>query len=145
MPDRDGEQLKMLAIFHFICAGIAFMGFAIIVLQYVFMKSILSSRVRVETSSSGEEVGVLESMPALAEWGFVFAFVLLIAGITLNGLSGMFLLKRRHRGFSLITAGVNCVQIPIGTVLGIITIMVLNRASVRMKYSAALPSFPPSA
>lgn len=144
MPDRDAEHLKMLAIFHFVVAGIATLGFAITGMQYAFMRSILTSRVRVETTSSGEEVGVLEAMPAVMEWGFVFAFALLIAGITLNGLSGLFLLKRRHRRFSLITAGFNCVQIPIGTVLGVFTIMVLNRASVRMKYSAALAPFPPS-
>jgi len=50
-------------------------------------------------------------------------------------LSGFFLLKKRNRGFSLIIGGLNCLQIPFGTALGVFTIIVLSRDSVRQMYS----------
>ncbi|RBP47484.1 hypothetical protein DES53_101281 [Roseimicrobium gellanilyticum] len=135
--DRDEDHLKMLALFHFIVAGIAAAGFAVTVTHYMIMKSILGSRVQMVTSSSGEELAIITPMPPLMKWGYVFALVLFIGGITLNGLSGWFLLKHRHRKFSLATAAFNCVQFPIGTILGVFTFIVLNRSTVRLKYYAA--------
>jgi len=38
--------------------------------------------------------------------------------------------------FSLIIAGINCVQFPFGTVLGVFTFVVLLRDSVRELYEA---------
>lgn len=135
--DRDVEHLKTLALFHFIVAGIAAVGLAVTATHYVIMKSILGSRVQMVTSPSGEELAIVTPMPPLMKWAYVFAIALLIAGITLNGLSGWFLLKGRHRGFSLTTAAFNCVQFPIGTILGVFTFIVLNRPTVRLKYYAA--------
>jgi hypothetical protein len=53
----------------------------------------------------------------------------------LNLLSGLFLRRRRHRTFSLVGGGLNCLQIPFGAVSdrlwGVFTIIVLSRPSVR--------------
>jgi hypothetical protein len=38
--------------------------------------------------------------------------------------------------FSLVIAGLNCIQIPFGTALGVFTIIVLLRDSVREAYAA---------
>lgn len=54
---------------------------------------------------------------------------------SLNVLSGFFLLQKRNRLFSLIIGGLNCLQIPFGTALGVFTILVLSRDSVRQLYA----------
>jgi hypothetical protein len=46
----------------------------------------------------------------------------------------VFLLKRKFRMFSLVVAGLDCVQIPFGTVLGVFTLVILLRDSVRDSY-----------
>eukprot|EP01031_Cornospumella_fuschlensis_P021810 gene21810-26738_t len=64
-------------------------------------------------------------------WFYViFGAVALVAGI-LNLLSGRFLQTRKHRMFSMVTAGLNCLQMPLGTVLGVFTLVVLNRDSTK--------------
>ncbi len=53
-----------------------------------------------------------------------------------NVVSGWCLWKRKSRTFSLVVAAFNCVHMPIGTVLGVFTIVVLVRDSVRELYEA---------
>ena len=65
----------------------------------------------------------------------VFGLWFVVSGV-LNVMSGLFLRARKHRTFSLIVAGINCVHVPLGTVLGIFTIIVLMRESVREMYEA---------
>ncbi len=55
-----------------------------------------------------------------------------------NILSGLFIRKRKNRTFSFVIAGVNCLQIPFGTALGVFTFIVLSRISVKMEYDARL-------
>ena len=75
-------------------------------------------------------------------WFYLFMGVLLLAALVLNVLSGLFLWRRQHRVFSLVIGGLNCLQIPFGTALGVFTILVLSRDSVRELYNgqAAMPA-----
>ena len=66
----------------------------------------------------------------------VFFGSVFLIGLAVNLISGVFLWQKRHRIFSMIVAGIDCLQIPFGTVLGIFTIMVLLRDTVRDLYSA---------
>jgi hypothetical protein len=61
---------------------------------------------------------------------------LLVIGSVCNLLSGLWIRARRNRVFSLVVAGINCFQVPLGTALGIFTIIVLMRDSVRELYEA---------
>jgi hypothetical protein len=72
-------------------------------------------------------------------WLFiVFASLAIILGWTI-GLcticSGRCIHRQRHRFFSFIIAGVNCLQIPLGATLGVFTFIVLNRPSVKAMYN----------
>jgi len=51
-----------------------------------------------------------------------------------NFLSARFIKARRHRAFSLVVSGFNCLHMPLGTVLGVFTFIVLGRESVREIY-----------
>jgi len=46
----------------------------------------------------------------------------------------IFLRDRRHRTFSMAIAALDCLHIPFGTILGILTFIVLGRDSVRALY-----------
>jgi hypothetical protein len=58
-----------------------------------------------------------------------------VSGI-LNLISGFCLRARKHRTFSIVVAAVDCLHIPFGTVLGVFTLAVLVRDSVRELYAA---------
>ena len=64
----------------------------------------------------------------------VFGVLLLVGGIA-NLLSGLWIHARKKRTFSLVVAGIDCIQIPFGTALGVLTIIVLMRDSVRETYA----------
>jgi len=73
-------------------------------------------------------------MFAAIKWVY-FAFALGIAGTGgLNLVSALFIRAKTHRLFSLVVAGINCFYMPLGTALGIFTIVVLVRDSVRDLY-----------
>jgi len=67
-------------------------------------------------------------------WFYVFMGVFFVIGMVLNILSGIWMLKRKNRVFSFVVAGLNCMNLPLGTLLGVFTIMVLMRDSVQQSY-----------
>ncbi len=128
---RDREHIKLLAIFHFVFAGLAFVGIAFLFVHYFMMHTIFSNPEMWKAQP--------QAMPPKAFldafiWFYIFMGVLLLTGLVLNVLSGFFLLQKRNRVFSLIIGGLNCLQIPFGTALGVFTILVLTRDSVRQLY-----------
>jgi hypothetical protein len=65
--------------------------------------------------------------------------IIIVAGWTLGGLTfyaGRCLRHRRHRAFVLIMAGVNCLWIPYGTLLGIATFLALSTDDARAEFPA---------
>ena len=60
---------------------------------------------------------------------FFFGLFTVLAAIG-NFLAGLYLKKRKNRTFIMVVAGINCLQIPFGTVLGVFTIVVLSRPAV---------------
>jgi len=69
---------------------------------------------------------------------YVVIGLFLVALCVCNVLSGLHIRKRKNRIFSFVVAGVNCMQFPFGTALGVFTFIVLSRLSVKMDYDARL-------
>jgi hypothetical protein len=72
---------------------------------------------------------------AVMKWFYLVMAVWFVASGGLNLISGLCLRARKGRTFSLVVAGVNCLHLPLGTVLGIFTIVILSRESVRELYA----------
>jgi hypothetical protein len=73
---------------------------------------------------------------SIFQWFYLFMGLLLVLAAAFNVLSAVYLGRRRHRTFSLVVAGLDCLQIPFGTALGICAILVLSRDSVRQLYES---------
>jgi hypothetical protein len=82
----------------------------------------------------GPPVELFKHLAGVMVWFYAIFGGWYVASGILNVISGMFLLGRKNRTFSLIVAGLNCVHIPLGTILGVFTIIVLIRDSVRSLY-----------
>ncbi|MEM1085593.1 MAG: hypothetical protein AAGI48_15890 [Verrucomicrobiota bacterium] len=123
--DRDHEQLNLLAIFHFVYAGLGIMGLGFLGLHYTIMSRMMD-----------EEMWQGGGGPPPAEFFQIFRWLYLVGGLAcvaimvLNVVAGLFLRQRRHRIFTLVVAGLNCLNLPMGTALGVFTIVVLMRPSV---------------
>ncbi len=127
----DTDHLRLLAVFHFVIAGLAIVGIGFLVLHYSLMFSIMGNPEIWKDQKGGPPPA---EFFAIFKWVYLFLGGLFVAGGVLNLLSGMFLRNRQNRLFSLIVAGMNCLQFPFGTVLGVFTLIVLMRDSVRESY-----------
>ncbi len=137
MVNRDEEHLKLLAIFHYVLGGMmaffSLFGLIYFVMGLVFML--------VPTSNWNQGHG----QPPPAWFGLLFMFiggVIVFLGCTVGGLiayAGRCIAQRRHHTFCLIMAAIACLWVPIGTVLGVMAIIVLSRPSVKPLFGAAPP------
>jgi hypothetical protein len=124
---QDEEHLRLLSIFHYVVGGFAGLSalmpaiYLILGLVFVF--------------APGRLGGNAAPPEPLLGWIFVILgsgfFILGLIFASLIVCAGRFLARKNHRVFCLVVAGVECVFIPFGTALGIFTIIVLTRESVR--------------
>ena len=131
--DRDNEQLNLLAIFHYIAAGLAAL-FSIFPLIYTAIGVIFIFAARHGTAKPGEELP-----PEFLGWIFaLLGSVLFIIGVKMAIfilIAGRCLSRRKAYSFALVMACTECLFIPFGTILGVFTIVVLSRESVRTLFS----------
>jgi len=130
----DADHLRLLAIFHFVGAGLAVLAIGFLGLHYLFMHTFLGNPDMWKNQRGA--VPPPKEFFELFKWFYVFFGVWLVVSCLLNVLSGIFIGERKCRTFSLVVAFINCIHIPFGTVLGVFTIVVLLRASVREVYEA---------
>jgi hypothetical protein len=132
---RDIEHIRLLAILHFVFGGLAMLGILFLLIHYFILHTVFANPDlwKSQPNSTPPPKEFFE----VFVWLYVFMGCLLMSACLLNLLSGLFLLKRRHRVFSLVIAGLNCLQTPFGTALGILTILVLLRDSVRELYDGS--------
>ena len=128
----DADHLRLLAIFHFVVAGLAILGLGFLFLHYAVMHTLIASpEMWKDQKGAGPPP---EQFFAIFKWFYLFFATVLVTGGLGNLISGLFIRKKKNRIFSLVVAGINCVQFPFGTVLGVFTFVVLLRDSVREIY-----------
>lgn len=122
-PETNSEHLRILEIFHYVMGIIAII-FGFFPILHLFAGFIITTMGE-NADAPADMIGLLFLIiPGL------MMLVLWTLGI-LTILAGKYISERRKRKFCLITAGILCIFFPIGTVLGIFTILVLSRSSVR--------------
>jgi hypothetical protein len=128
-PDYEKERtyLKLLSIFWFILLGLQCLALAIIPMEAAFFTSMFTS-------------GAMGSGPNAPppEIGYIFAaimgfaFLLALTEAIFTALTAFSLRKRKRYMLCLVYSFVICVlHVPLGTVLGVFTIIVLQRPLVK--------------
>ncbi len=133
----DADHLNLLAVFHFVVAGLALAGIGFLFLHWFMMHSLMDNPEMWKNQKGGPPPKELFTIFRIF-YG-VFGVAILFNGIA-NVISGLCIRRRVYRTFSLVVAGFNCLAFPFGTILGIFTIMVLVRDSVVEAYPTADPS-----
>tara|TARA_R110000850_G_scaffold9033_18_gene33361 strand:+ start:397 stop:828 length:432 start_codon:yes stop_codon:yes gene_type:complete len=133
--DNDEQNLKLLSIFHYVLGGMAGL-FAllpifhlIIGLVFVLMPESFDGEGKQEAAVVGWIFIVSASVIILIGWMFA-AFIIM---------TGRAIAQRRRYHFCLVMAGIECLFMPFGTVLGVFTIIVLVRDSVKGQFEGQLP------
>ena len=130
---KDIEHLRVLAIFHFVSAGLALAGLCFLAIHFMIFRSIFSDPAVFANSKGGPPPQEIFNF-------FKIFYVVASAWFVMSGLgnvlSAIYLRQRRNRTFSMVVAGFNCLYMPLGTVLGVFTFVVLGRDSVIELYEA---------
>jgi len=126
----DEQHLKLLSVFHFVGAGLAGLGIAFVALHYALFSTVMDVAARQGTSAAPPPAEFF----ALFRWVYVVLGLMYGSSLVLNLLAGGYLRARRHRIFCIVVASLNCLHMPLGTILGIFTIVVLIRDSVRESF-----------
>jgi hypothetical protein len=125
--NRDAEHLRLLAIFHFIAGGLALLCGCIPIVHVVVGIFMVAGKLQNVPPQMGFFFIVIGTIFILIGWAMGICLII----------SGIFLKRRRYFMFSFVIAGIACAQVPFGTLLGVFTIVVLSRPSVKVLYGRA--------
>jgi cytochrome bd-type quinol oxidase subunit 2 len=134
--NQDGEHLRLLSIFHYIVAALAAL-FSFFPLLYTTVGAIFICVAR-HAAAAGPKPGE-EAPPEFIGWILaVVGSLLFLLGIAIAIcilIAGRSLAKHTHYWFAFAMACIECLFIPFGTILGVFTIIVLSRESVKTLFS----------
>ena len=133
MNTEDAKQLDLLSIFHYVVGGVMAL-FSCFPFIHVFMG------LAIALGKFGESPDPsAQTSDAIFGWIFVIMgsiFILLGWAVSICIIiAGKKLKRRRNRIFCMVVAGVECMFMPFGTVLGVFTLIALNKDSVKEAYA----------
>lgn len=134
----DSEHLKILSLGYYISAGVCAF-FSLFGAMYMFMGVMFITSFKNMPSN-----GPNSALPAEFGWIFfgmgAFMFLLMIAMASMKFMVARRIQRRTSRTFCMVIAGISCLEIPYGTALGVLSLVVFNRESVINLFSANQPS-----
>ena len=132
----DEEHLKLLSLFYYIkgalTVGFSFLG----ILYFLLMSSLFRMINRLESQSGQYAQEIPFEFFSYIMFLIWLLIILFLAFGVLQIISGYYIRKKRHRIFSFVMGIIQLIEIPYGTILGIMTILVLSRSSVELKYQS---------
>lgn len=125
---QDIEHLRLLSIFHYVVAAITALFSLFPVIHLAIGLGLVSGRID-DTDPEAVMVG----------WVFVgIAIMLILTGMVFAGLlayAGRCLAQNRRYTFCLVIAAISCMFMPFGTVLGVFTLVILVKPSVKQRFN----------
>jgi hypothetical protein len=138
--ERVAEHLNTLSILYYVYAGLHALGMCVGGV-YIAMGGFAAAAMKADPKAA----------PAANLFGGFFAvigaFVILftLTGAVCCFLSGRFLKQRRNKTFSQVVAALSCLNMPLGTALGVFTFIVLGKPEAEELYREAETGAPPAA
>jgi hypothetical protein len=135
--NQDDEQLHLLSVFHYVLAGIGSLVSLFPLIYFGMGLAMMSGMGGRQAGDFGPRLAgcVMAGMGGLfLVFGVGYALALFLAA--------RFLAQRRRHTFCVVVAAISCAFTPLGTVLGVFTLIVLFRPSVKTLFGLAAPPTP---
>jgi hypothetical protein len=133
LPNADEEHLRQLSIGHYIYAG--FELFFVVLFGGMFIGFGASLTLHPEWFQGPNPPPPFMGAIFTAIGAIVAIFALGSAICTI--LAGRYIRQRKHHTFCLVIAALHCLSMPLGTILGVFTIIVLIRPQVKLMFGVA--------
>lgn len=133
--NQDEEHLRLLSIFHYVVAGLTalFACFPVIYLimglMMLFAPQSFGPAKEQPPAFVGIMLIVMGAVMILVGW--TFAACIAYAGKCLG--------QRKHYTFCIVMAGIACIFMPFGTILGVFSLVVLMRPTVKALFTGMTP------
>ena len=129
-PARASSELRHLPLLHYAVAALTFLFASLFLLHVGFGLTMMFKPEIFDDQQRGqmEITGPLFLGVGLAVVTMGWATAAAIAA------AGRFIRQRRHHTFCMVVGGVSCMFFPIGTALGVYTLIVLNRDYVKAEF-----------
>ncbi len=126
------DQLKVLSIFQYIYGGLQALFSCLGFIHFFIGLSIITDPIAWQNTQDPPP-----------EW-FGWLFLCIGLGVVLIGwlfacftiMSGRFIAKRKNRVFCIVIGAINCLAVPLGTVLGVFTIVLLTRDEAKKQFES---------
>jgi hypothetical protein len=125
----------VLTVLHYVWGGLSIAFSSIFIIHIVLGVLIVNGKMGFPQSPEPNQPSPLLFgflFIAMGSCAVIFGWALGIVTI----ISGRKMAARKSRIFSIVVGGVNCISFPLGTALGVFTIIVLSRSSVKMLYES---------
>ena len=126
----NNEHLNLLSIFYYVFGGLSLLGALVFFIYIVVVYFIFNQIPELEELSNSEAKLAFNIISVV----FIILMLLMIIAGILFIVSGLNLRKKNNRTLSIVMAVVAMLSFPLGTALGIFTIIVLTRDSVVEMY-----------
>jgi hypothetical protein len=127
----DQQHLQLLSVFYYIFGGLSLMASCLPLFYFGVGAAMVGGAFEEARGGPPKEVG----------WVIVgVGAALVLLGWTISGciiLAGRKLAHRESHTFCLVVAALLCLSVPLGTILGVFTIIVLMRPSVKELFDAS--------
>lgn len=132
----DEQHLRLLSIFHYVLGGLMALFACFPVFHLIFGIVLLAAPQVLDgprpeqqmpphmATFMGVMLTIIPVLIIVMGWSLAFCVVL----------AGRFLAQHTHYMYCLVVAGILCIFAPVGTVLGVFTIIVLMRPSVKQQF-----------
>ena len=124
----DNEHINLLSIFHLISGILALLYSVFMALYFGFIIFIFNLSDKFDGEFPVQFMGIIITIWIIF---LLFAIAFGIAKIY----SSKWLKQRKNRTFSIVISCIECFSVPYGAILGVLSIIVLNRNSVKNIYS----------
>lgn len=124
--DSDREHLQLLSIFQYVYAGIVALLSLVPCIHLTVGIVMLSGAMGNEGPPAEFGWIIIAFAGTIILFGLALAFAIFTAGSNLR--------KQTNRGYCIVIAAIQCLMVPLGTILGVFTLIVLMRPSVVAKF-----------
>ena len=138
----DNEHLRVLSICYYVSAGLN-VFLSLFGLLYAFMGMMITAAAIQAPSHSSQDASP-EFVAAFFGLFGIGMFSVMVVLAVLKFVAARRLSQRRSRTLCMIVAALTCFGIPVGTVLGVFTFVVLSRPSVEREFEAPAPPAAPA-
>ena len=124
---EDREQLNLLVVFHYVLGGLSALAACVPIIHLVIGLAMVSGAIPIPDENPNFPMAFGWFFVIIALFAIVFGMALAICIL----LAGRKLQKRTGHTFCFVVACIMCMMFPFGTALGVFTIIVLNRPTVK--------------